>query len=86
MSIYGILTTKYIRHSLHLLCLLYSPVGVSLIRIQLLSGNIFGIHFPLYPFSIPEKSRWSLSPSSLDMAPMFSGEKFQMGMQKMKFQ
>jgi hypothetical protein len=37
MSIYGILTTKYIRYSLRLLCLLYSPVGVSLIRIQQMS-------------------------------------------------
>ena len=52
-------------------CLLYSPVGVCHIRFQQESPNIFGLHFPLYIFSIWTMSWWKLSPRSSKKAPRF---------------
>jgi len=50
VGVYGTQNTENSSLTTHLFffCLLHSPVGVSLVRIQQQSANAFRLHFPLY--------------------------------------
>jgi len=50
VSIYGILNTKKLNTHFVFFGLLYLPIGVSIIRLQQQSANIFGLHILLYLF------------------------------------
>jgi CRISPR/Cas system endoribonuclease Cas6 (RAMP superfamily) len=61
----------------------YSPVVVSLVRLQEQSANIFGLHFPLNLFSISEMSHCHFSMFIGDDSHVYR-KKIEMGMQKTK--
>jgi hypothetical protein len=76
VSIYGILIIKNKLNSHFVfLCLLYSPVGDSIIRLD----------FTLHLFSIREISLWNLSPHSSQTAPMSSGKNSKWECRKLSF-
>jgi len=80
---YGVLSRKNALNTQFVFfCLFFSPFGVSLIRIQQESADIFIFYFPLYLFSVLNAAflhvhrRWF---------QRFQ-EKIRMGMKQMKFQ
>jgi len=73
VSIYSTLTRKYSLNTLFFFfCLLFSLVGVSLVRLQQQSANIIGLHFTPYLSSVWEIFRWNFSLSSSETAHIFS--------------
>ena len=85
VSTYGILTRKKSLNIRLFLCLLFSPVGVSITRLQQQSADILGQHFPLYLFPVWDISWWNTLPCSSEEVPMFPGKKFKWECKKWSF-
>jgi hypothetical protein len=84
-SVYGILTRKKSICHIVFFGLLFSPVGVSQIRLQQQSANIFGHIFPCTSFQFGIYPDGNFRLVYRRRLPCFQ-EEIQMDMQKMKFQ